>query len=212
MYKHNLINDVGKIVCVGRNYLEHIQELNNPVPKAPIIFMKPKTSFVELSKPILLPEHASSCHHEIEIAVLIGKKTNASSTDISSAILGYGLALDLTLRDLQKELKGNGHPWEMAKAFDNSCPISPFIPKKEFSDINNISFSLSINGKMQQEGNSNMMMCPIVELITYICKYFTLLPGDVVLTGTPKGVSALKSKDQLKLQIQGKHTFSTFVM
>ena len=213
MYKHNLVEPVGKIVCVGRNYLEHIKELNNPVPKAPIIFMKPSTSFVPLSEPISLPTHAKECHHEIEIAVLIGETIYAGETvDIASKIAGYGLALDLTLRDIQQQLKQDGHPWEMAKAFDKSCPISPFIPRDEFSDLEDISFSLTINGKIRQQGNSKMMMYGIVELINYICKYFTLLEGDVVLTGTPSGVAALTSQDKLQLELNGKYHFTTQVL
>ncbi|WP_372370511.1 fumarylacetoacetate hydrolase family protein [Candidatus Uabimicrobium sp. HlEnr_7] len=212
MYKHNLIEPVGKIVCVGRNYLEHIKELNNPIPKAPIIFMKPSTSFVALSEPISLPLHAKECHHEVEIAVLIAEKIGINEQNIESKIAGYGLALDLTLRDLQRQLKESGHPWEMAKAFDKSCPISPFICKSEFTDLNNISFSLTVNDQVRQQGNSKMMMYGIVELISYICKYFTLLPGDVILTGTPSGVAALNSKDKLQLEFNGKHQFSSHVL
>ena len=115
-------------------------------------------------------------------------------------------------RDIQQQLKQNGHPWEMAKAFDKSCPISPFISSDEFSDLQDISFSLTINGEIRQQGNSKMMMYGIVELINYICKYFTLLKGDVVLTGTPSGVGALNSQDKLQLELNGKYHFTTQVL
>lgn len=209
-YPNSLIQlTPGKIVCVGRNYYEHIAELNNPIPKTPLLFIKPTTAYSFLEQGITLPSYSNECHHEIEIAVLIGKPLkDADIRQIQDAILGYGIALDLTLRDIQQELKANGHPWELAKAFDNSCPISPLIPANEILNPQKIHFSLSVNDKLRQIGDSSDMITAIYPLIEYISRYFTLLPGDVVLTGTPSGVQALKKHDKLLINFNNHHFLS----
>lgn len=202
----------GKVVCVGRNYLDHVRELNNPVPEQPVLFMKPMTALVPLDKPIILPDYAHNCQHEIEIALLIGEKFSKGDANAARrAVVGCGIALDLTLRDIQSQLKSNGHPWERAKAFDNSCPISPFIPKEHFADLQNIHFRLEVNGEIRQQGHSQEMITPIEKLIVHIAQYFTLLPGDVVLSGTPAGVAQLETRDQLLLVID-KYQFRTCVV
>ncbi len=219
MFEYKFVDDQkltfphGKVVCVGRNYLEHIQELNNVVPDEPVLFIKPFTSLVNLENPIKLPKHGNSCHHEIEIAVLIGEKIyETSMSEVEKAILGYALGLDLTLRDVQSGLKSKGLPWELAKAFDGSCPVSPFIRKEEVSDLQEISFSLKVNGETRQQGYTKMMMRGIVELVSIITKYFTLLPGDIVLTGTPTGVKELKPQDKLILNFNNQYKFYTSVL
>lgn len=192
----------GKIVCVGRNYSAHIAELNNALPAAPLIFMKPVTAYAAIEEPIELPHYSADCQHEVEIAVLIGKTLkNADYTEIQAAISGYGIALDLTLRDVQQELKQQAYPWELAKAFDKSCPISAFIPAEKITDPNNIVFSLTVNDQLRQQGCCQDMIISIVPLIGYISQYFTLLPGDVVLTGTPSGVDTLRADDKLILKL-----------
>lgn len=188
---------LGKVVCVGRNYAEHAKELNNPVPSTPILFIKPATTVTPFADDIVLPEGKGDTHYEIELAILIGKPiTNisadhASDNSIKDAIAGYGLALDLTLRDLQGELKAKGHPWEIAKSFDGACPLSVFIRPDAIHDDENIEFSLSIDGKLRQLGHTNEMITAVTPLIAYISQHFTLMPGDVVLTGTPAGVGQL---------------------
>ncbi|ALG67757.1 fumarylacetoacetate hydrolase family protein [Beggiatoa leptomitoformis] len=203
---------VGKVVCIGRNYAEHAKELNNPIPSKPLLFIKPNTALADLRNPLEIPSYSKICHHELEFALLIGKPLKkANVSDVAAAIIGYALALDLTLRDLQDELKVKGHPWEMAKAFDNACPISPFIPVEQIQDPQNVDIRLTVNGQLRQEGNTRQMITKINELLAYISTYFTLLPGDVVLTGTPAGVGELKSGDQLLLELENDYSFVTTV-
>ncbi len=137
---------VGKIVCIGRNYLDHIRELNNAVPETPILFMKPATALLGLDEPIRLPAGRGECHHEVELAVLVGQELrDADAATARRAVAGYGVALDLTLRDLQNELKKKGHPWETAKAFDGSCPLSPFLQPEALADPQATDLTLWIN-------------------------------------------------------------------
>lgn len=209
-YRHHWQNDdpiewpAGKVVCVGRNYAEHARELNNPVPARPLLFIKPATAFVPLTSAIRLPAGQGDVHYETELAVLIGKPlTRASENEARGAIAGLGLALDLTLRDLQTELKQLGHPWERAKAFDGACPLTAFVPTAAFGDVTRATFSLSIDGTFRQRGNTEDMITPVLPLLAHISETFTLLPGDVVLTGTPAGVGVLRSGQQLKLELDG---------
>ncbi|GAB2875019.1 fumarylacetoacetate hydrolase family protein [Microbulbifer echini] len=195
---------LGKILCVGRNYADHAAELNNPVPEEPLLFIKPSTAAVDMAKPIHLPTGHGSCHFEGELALLIGEKlTNANATEVAPAIAGLGLSLDLTLRDLQAELKKVGHPWEKAKGFDNSCPLSPFVKLDWLPDWDKLSYSLWLNDELRQRGKTEHMLTPILDLVAYISSYFTLEPGDVVLTGTPAGVGELQHGDKLMMQLQG---------
>lgn len=202
---------VGKIVCIGRNYLDHIRELNNAVPETPILFMKPATALLGLDEPIRLPAGRGECHHEVELAVLVGQELrDADAATARRAVAGYGVALDLTLRDLQNELKKKGHPWETAKAFDGSCPLSPFLKPEMLADPQATDLELRVNGEPRQRGNTRLMMIGIFELMAHISTHFTLQPGDVVLTGTPAGVGPLRSGDQLILGLAG-HQFAARV-
>ena len=202
---------VGKVVCIGRNYLDHIRELNNAVPETPILFMKPATSLVGLDQPIRLPAGRGECHHEVELAVLVGQELrDADAATARRAVAGYGVALDLTLRDLQNELKKKGHPWETAKAFDGSCPLSPFLQPEALADPQATDLTLWINGEPRQQGNTRLMMIGIFELMAHISTHFTLQPGDVALTGTPAGVGPLRSGDRLVLGLAG-HEFAARV-
>ena len=210
MYKHNWKDGkqidlpVGKVVCVGRNYAEHAKELNNPVPTEPLLFMKPASSLVPLSTPIVLKDGFGSVHYEAEIAVLIGEKlTSASESEAAGSIVGVGVALDLTLRELQSQLKEKGHPWEKAKGFDGSCPLSDFVPSEVISDWQDIPVQLHINDELKQDGSSAQMLNGILPLLAYISTFFTLEPGDVVITGTPAGVGQLESGMELKAAIPG---------
>ena len=194
---------LGKVVCVGRNYAEHAKELNNPIPSTPILFIKPATAVSSFSEVINLPHDLGECHYETELAILIGKQlTKAAPEDIDDAIAGYGLALDLTLRTLQSELKAKGHPWEIAKSFDGSCPLSSFVQPSELKDCSDIEFQLKINNELRQHGKTSDMITAIKPLVAYISQYFTLMPGDVVLTGTPAGVGLLEPGMKLEAQLE----------
>ena len=208
MYKHRWSNGqsielpVGKVVCVGRNYSAHARELNNPVPTEPLLFMKPASAISFLDQPITLRDDLGSIHYEAEIAILIGKTLTAvSEEEVVHGISGVGVALDLTLRDLQSKLKEKGHPWEKAKAFDGSCPLSDFVPASQIEDWDSIPIQFSIDGELRQDGNSGQMLNKIIPLISYISGYFTLQPGDVVLTGTPSGVGELKGGMSLRVAL-----------
>ena len=217
VYQHRYLDGspltlpAGKVVCIGRNYLEHIRELNNAVPETPILFMKPATALVGLDQPIRLPAGRGECHHEVELAVLVGRELhNADVATARLAVAGYGIALDLTLRDLQNALKQKGHPWETAKAFDGACPLSPFLKPEALLEPRATELTLRVNDELRQQGNTRQMMVGIFELMAYISTHFTLQPGDVVLTGTPSGVGPLASGDVLMLSLAG-HDFSARV-
>ena len=204
---------LGKVVCVGRNYAEHARELNNPIPSEPLLFIKPATSVVPLAEGITLPKGRGAVHYETEIALLIGAPLSGvvSAEKASQAIAGVGLALDLTLRELQDQLKSKGHPWERAKAFDGACPLSPFAPTEQAPALTDLPLQLHINGELRQDGNSAEMITPIIALLQHIAGVFTLLPGDVVITGTPAGVGVLQAGDQLQLSIPGLMQHSTHI-
>jgi 2-keto-4-pentenoate hydratase/2-oxohepta-3-ene-1,7-dioic acid hydratase in catechol pathway len=210
---NNLDLPVGKVVCVGRNYLQHIEELENPIPTEPLLFNKPSTALTALNNPIVLPKNVGSCHHELEVAILIKTRLSQSKiNDVEAAIWGVGLGLDLTLRDVQSALKKQGHPWERAKSFDASCPMSQFIAIEQIATLSNLDFSLSINNQVRQHGNSHDMLFPILKLLVNISHAFTLLPGDIVMTGTPKGVAALSADDQLLIELNRHFSVRTHVM
>ncbi|OAJ33507.1 fumarylacetoacetate hydrolase family protein [Piscirickettsia salmonis] len=200
--QHPLQWQPGKAVCVGRNYVDHIHELNNTTPTTPLLFMKPTSAMIDLTTPIQWPTAYGSCHYELELALLITETISKQQPEqIQLETFYYGLAIDLTLRDLQNQLKNNGHPWEKAKAFDGSCVLSPFMHSHQIKQLNNIEFKLSINNEIRQHGLTQQMMTTIPELISTASQFFTLEPGDVFLTGTPAGVGPLRSKDQLKLYL-----------
>ncbi|MEN9464227.1 MAG: hypothetical protein RL217_408 [Pseudomonadota bacterium] len=193
---------IGKFVCVGRNYAEHAKELNNPIPSKPLLFMKPADAAAPLAPQFGIPLQYGSVHHELEITILIGKKLHRASQDeAQAAIAGVGIGLDLTLRDVQDGLKSKGQPWEIAKAFDGSCPVSAFVAPSDFADLQQIDIALLRNDKVQQQGNSRDMLFAIVPLIAQMSDLFTLNPGDVIMTGTPAGVGELLVGDQLELKL-----------
>ena len=182
--------------------MAHVQELGNKVPGEPLLFMKPASAMVGLDGPVSIPADRGALHHEAEIAVLIGKTlTEATADQARTGISGIGLGLDLTLRDLQTRLKKKGHPWERAKAFDGSCPLTRFVPLGDFESLDEIELRFSINGTIRQQGSSAQMIFGIVELVVEISAIFTLEPGDVVLTGTPAGVGPLIAGDRFELEL-----------
>ena len=194
---------VGKIVCLGQNYLDHIRELGSKVPDRAVIFCKPSSSLLPDGGMIEIPRYSNNCHHELELALLIGKTgKNICAEEALSYLAGYGVALDLTLRDIQKEQKDRGLPWEIAKGFDTSCPISEFTPAANVSNPNNLQLTLMVNGEIRQQGNTAQMMRSVEEIIAEISNFYTLKTGDIILTGTPAGVSRIESGDHLEGTIE----------
>ncbi len=212
MYQHRnwqgaiLDFPANKVVCVGSNYAKHIKEMGSQMPEEPVLFIKPETALCDIRQPLALPQGLGEVHHEVELAVLIGSTLKQATEDhVLNAIFGYGIALDLTLRDLQSGLKKAGRPWEKSKAFDNSCPISGFISAREFTqDPQNIPLSLKINGEIRQQGSTADMLHKIIPLIAYASRFFTLRAGDIILTGTPEGVGPLAKNDELEVTFADK--------
>lgn len=211
MYQHRdwqgalLDFPVSKVVCVGSNYADHIKEMGSATSPEPVVFIKPETALCDIRQPVAIPKGLGSVHHEVELAVLIGTPLKQANEDrVARAIAGYGVALDLTLRELQAGFKKAGQPWEKAKGFDGSCPISGFIPVAEFGDPQNAELSLSVNDQLRQQGNTRDMITPILPLIAYMSRFFTLRAGDIILTGTPQGVGPMVSGDMLKISLNGK--------
>jgi len=192
-----------KIICIGRNYADHIAELNNEQPDAPVIFSKPDTALMRIGDAFYYPDFSQDIHHEVEIVLKIGKI--GKHIDQKFAHKYYdeiGVGIDFTARDLQAKLKAKGLPWELAKAFDRSAPVSEFVPKTEFADLQNLDFHLDINGQTRQHGNTAMMLFKMDYIIAFVSQYFTLKKGDLIFTGTPKGVGPVQIGDRLTAYIE----------
>jgi 5-carboxymethyl-2-hydroxymuconate isomerase len=203
---------IGKILCIGRNYSDHIKELGNATPEAPVIFIKPASSVIGEGEAIVIPPYSRECHYEAELALLIGRKGKDIPLERAMEhIAGYGVGIDLTLRDVQDELKKKGLPWEIAKGFDTACPLSAFVEASSVADPQNLEIRLTVNGKIRQDGNTSMMIHRIPAIISHMSGSFTLEPGDVILTGTPAGVSRIVSGDHLVAEIQGVATLRVSV-
>lgn len=191
-----------KILCIGRNYAEHIAELNNERPTEPVIFLKPETAVLKDNEPFYHPEFSDDIHHEVEIVLKInrvGKNIEAKFAHKYYDEIGIGI--DFTARDVQSKLKDKGLPWEKAKAFNGSAPISNFIKKGDLGDLKNLSFSLKINGETRQLGNTSLMLWNFDEIIAEMSRYFTLKTGDLIFTGTPAGVGKVNIGDNLMASI-----------
>lgn len=198
-----------KIICIGRNYTDHISELDNEKPEHPIIFMKPDTAILLKNQPFFIPDFSNDVHHEVEILIKISRV--GKHIDAKFAHKYYdeiGLGIDFTARDLQQELKSKGLPWEKAKSFDGAAVIGNFVPKETFNDVNEIAFSLQKNEKVVQQGQTSLMLWKIDALIEYVSKYFTLKIGDIIFTGTPSGVAKVNPNDVLTGFIEKKQLFS----
>jgi acylpyruvate hydrolase len=188
-----------KILCIGRNYVEHIKELNNETPDEPVIFTKPDTALLLNNKPFYFPEYTKEIHHELEIIIRICKEGKSVEEKFASTYYdAIGLGIDFTARDLQQKAKAKGLPWALAKGFNGSAPISKFVPKEKFTDMKNINFKLELNNQPVQVGNTGLMINSIEAIIAYISKFITLKKGDIIFTGTPKGVGPVKIGDHLK--------------
>jgi 5-carboxymethyl-2-hydroxymuconate isomerase len=199
---------IGKIVCVGRNYAEHAKELGNKVTDKPVLFLKPASAIIYSGESIIHPDYGSELHHEVELVLLIGKTVKKASLEkAEEAIVGYGVGLDMTLRDVQNELKKKGEPWTLAKCFDTSAILSDFILKENYSLTLNEEISLTVNGQVKQKEKLNKMISTPAELVSYISSVMTLEKGDLIFTGTPSGVSKVNRGDKLFGKIDGVSEF-----
>ncbi|MBY0427462.1 MAG: fumarylacetoacetate hydrolase family protein [Cytophagales bacterium] len=197
-----------KIICVGRNFVAHAQELKNDIPKEPVIFLKPDTALLKDNAPFYLPDFSSDIHHEVEVVYKICKEgKNIEERFARKYINEVGLGIDFTARDLQTRLKNAGLPWELSKGFNGSAVISQFIPIQDL-DLHNLSFSLQKNDLMVQNSNTSLVLFPIEQIISFVSKYFTLKMGDLIYTGTPEGVGPVKIGDRLVGTLEGKEMFN----
>ena len=197
-----------KIICIGRNYAKHIEELQNERPNEPVVFLKPDSAILLKQHPFVIPEFSNDIHHEVEILVKINKVGKYIEPKFAHNYYDeIGLGIDFTARDLQAKLKEKGLPWEKAKAFDGSAVIGDFLSKNSFNSLESINFELVSNGKVVQKGNSSHMLWKIDELISHVSQFFTLKIGDIIFTGTPEGVAAVKPNDILEGFIEDKRLF-----
>ena len=187
-----------KIICIGRNYAAHIEELKNEKPGQPVVFLKPDTALLKGGAPFFYPDFSTNIHHEIELVLKISKEGKYIQPQFAHRYFDeIGLGIDFTARDLQDQCKAKGLPWEIAKAFNGSAPIGDFKSVTEFSDLKNIDFHLEINGEVKQKGNTSLMLFDFATIISYVSQFFTLKKGDLIYTGTPAGVGPVHSGDQL---------------
>ncbi|WP_291274689.1 fumarylacetoacetate hydrolase family protein [Flavobacterium sp.] len=197
-----------KIICIGRNYVDHISELNNERPDEPVIFMKPDTAILPKDADFYIPEFTQDLHHEVEVVVKINKVGKYIDKKFAHKYYDeIGLGIDFTARDVQTKLKEKGLPWEKSKAFDHSAIIGSFLSKKELTSLENINFELRNNDQLVQQGNTSLMLWNIDEIIAYVSQFFTLKTGDIIFTGTPKGVAAVKENDVLEGFLEGRSMF-----
>ena len=189
---------INKIVCVGRNYVEHINELGNEIPEKPVVFLKPNSSVIFNGDEIVYPSYSQDMHHEVELLLLIGQTIkNANLQQAEDAIIGYGLGLDMTLRDVQNEMRKKGYPWTKAKCFDTSAVISDFILKKDYHLTLEEELLLKVNDEVRQKDKLKKMIFKPAEVVEYLSSIMTLEYGDIIFTGTPQGVSKVNTGDRL---------------
>jgi len=201
-----------KIIAIGRNYAEHAKELNNPVPTTPVIFMKPDTALLKDNKPFYHPEFSQDIHHEIELVLKVSKEGKHISEKFAANYFEeIALGVDFTARDIQTKHKEKGLPWELAKAFDNSAPVSNFLPKAQFADLYNLNFKLDINGKNRQRGNTKDLLFSFERIIAFVSQYITLKKGDLIFTGTPEGVGKVAVGDHLEGFLEGEKLLDFYV-
>lgn len=198
-----------KIICIGRNYAKHAEELNNPIPEEPVVFLKPDTAILLKKHPFFIPEHSNEVHHEIEVVVKINRLGKHIEPRFAHKYYDeIGLGIDFTARDVQAKCKEKGLPWEKAKAFDGSAAVSRFFKLSDLKKpITDIDFHLDINGNTVQKGNTKNMLFAVDEIIAHVSKYFTLKTGDLIFTGTPAGVGKVEREDLLELYLEGERIF-----
>ncbi len=193
-----------KIICIGRNYAKHIEELQNEVPSEPVVFLKPPSSLVPHNGQIVLPPQSSDVHHEVELVAVIGRKgRNIAEAEALDYVRGYAVGLDMTARDVQARAKAKGLPWSVAKGFDTFAPLGPIAPASAVTDPQDLAVTLRVNGTVRQQGHTSMMLYPLAVLIAHVSGIFTLEPGDLLYTGTPVGVGPVEVGDVLEAQVTG---------
>ena len=201
-----------KLICIGRNYAAHIDELHNERPKEPVVFIKPDSAVLPKEQDFYIPTFSDQIHYEVEVLVKIHKVGKHIAPEFAHKYYDeIGLGIDFTARDVQSELKQKGLPWEKAKGFDGAAVIGKWVPKSSYKDLNNLSFGLYQNEKKVQDGNTSLMLWKIDELIAYVSTYFMLKKGDILFTGTPAGVGRVAPNDYLRGEIEGKDFFSLHV-
>lgn len=192
-----------KVIAIGRNYAEHIEELNNERPTAPVVFLKPDTAVLKNNAPFYHPDFSQNIHHEVELVLKVSKEGKYIQPQFAHRYFDeIGIGIDFTARDLQDACKAKGLPWEIAKAFNGSAPVGSFLPVSEFKSMNDINFHLLINGELKQKGNTSMMLFDFNAIIAYVSQFFTLKKGDLIFTGTPAGVSKVSIGDRLEAFIE----------
>lgn len=200
-----------KIIAIGRNYADHAKELNNPVPTVPVIFMKPDTAVLKDNQPFYHPDFSDDIHHEIEVVLKVSKEGKHIDPKFAGKYFEeIGLGIDFTARDIQQKHKEKGLPWELAKGFDNSAPVSGFRPKSQF-DLTNLKFSLSKNGTEVQTGSTSDLLFPFETIIAFVSNYITLKKGDLIFTGTPQGVGKVNVGDRLEGFLEGEKLLDFYV-
>lgn len=188
-----------KVLAIGRNYADHIAELNNERPDEPVVFTKPDTAILKNNAPFYYPDYTKEIHHEVEVILKVCKEGRYVSPKFADRYYDeIGLGIDFTARDLQNKAREKGLPWDLAKGFNGSAPISNFVPKSDFENLQDIDFSLKVNGELKQQGNTSLMLWNFNEIICYISQFITLRKGDIIFTGTPKGVGEVKIGDRLE--------------
>ncbi|NBW27098.1 MAG: FAA hydrolase family protein [Flavobacteriaceae bacterium] len=197
-----------KLICIGRNYTKHIEELNNERPDEPVVFMKPDSAILLKQHPFVIPEFSEDIHHELEVIVKINKVGKCIEPKFAHKYYDeISVGIDFTARDLQQKLKDKGLPWEKAKAFDGSAVIGDFVSKSDFKSLDNLNFEMTNNGVTVQKGNTSFMLWKIDELIAYVSQFFTLKIGDIIFTGTPEGVAVVRPDDVLEGYLEGNKLF-----
>ncbi|SNS14763.1 2-keto-4-pentenoate hydratase/2-oxohepta-3-ene-1,7-dioic acid hydratase (catechol pathway) [Belliella buryatensis] len=193
-----------KIIAIGRNYAEHIEELKNERPTAPVVFLKPDTALLKNNMPFFHPDFSENIHHEVELVLKINKEGKYIKREFAHRYFEeIGIGIDFTARDLQDQCKAKGLPWEIAKAFNGSAPVGEFLSTSEIKDFNDLNFHLLINGELRQKGNTSMMLFDFAVIIEYVSQFFTLKKGDLIFTGTPAGVGKVNIGDRLEAFIEG---------
>jgi len=196
--------NVGKILCLGKNYAEHAKEMMSDVPTVPIVFMKPSTAIIGGSDKIIIPKISKEVHHEVELVVVVGQDAkNILAKDAYNYIAGYAVGLDMTLRDVQSDAKKKGNPWTVAKGFDTSAPISEVIPKAQIKNPHDLTITCRVNGALRQKSSTGKMIFSIDKIIEYISSIFTLEEGDLIFTGTPEGVGQVIAGDIIEAELEG---------
>ena len=194
-----------KIIAVGRNYTDHIKELNNERPDEPVIFTKPETALIQKNNPFYYPDFSTNIHYEVEILLRISKHGKYIEKEFAHNYFdAIGIGIDFTARDIQDKAREKGLPWALAKGFNGSAPISKFVDKSEFKDVKNLDFSLTVNGETRQQGNTSLMIFPFEEILAYVSRFIMLKKGDIIFTGTPKGVGPIEIGNHLEAFIEDK--------